>query len=70
MRPALRTGSVIDLPIGVRVLSSPAVIEPGVFGVFRPVLLLPDGITQRLSVAELQGIPPMSLEHIERPSEN
>jgi len=33
------------------VLSSASLMEPGVFGIFRPVLLLPDGILERLQSA-------------------
>jgi bla regulator protein BlaR1 len=41
---------------GIRVLSSPSRIEPGVFGILRPVLLLPTGITDRLTPAELESV--------------
>lgn len=44
----LRNASEIDLNIGVKTLVSPAFSEPGVFGVRRPLLLLPAGITDRL----------------------
>jgi uncharacterized protein (TIGR03435 family) len=43
IRAALRTASRLRLPIGIVVMSSPEFIEPGVFGVRRPILLLPDG---------------------------
>jgi hypothetical protein len=41
-------------------------MEPGVFGVFRPVLLLPNGITERLSADELQSVIAHELCHVER----
>jgi beta-lactamase regulating signal transducer with metallopeptidase domain len=44
MRASVRKASPLDLPIGLPVRSSPAFGEPGVFGIFRPVLLLPDKI--------------------------
>jgi beta-lactamase regulating signal transducer with metallopeptidase domain len=41
-------------------------MEPGVFGVFRPVLLLPKGITERLSADELQSVIAHELCHVRR----
>jgi uncharacterized protein (TIGR03435 family) len=52
--------------IGVPVLSSASIFEPGVFGVFRPVLLLPAGIGDRLAPAELQAILGHELCHVRR----
>ncbi|HTX36292.1 MAG TPA: M56 family metallopeptidase [Bryobacteraceae bacterium] len=44
----------LALPIPVR--SSATLGEPGVFGIFRPVLWLPDGIFERLTPAQLQAV--------------
>ena len=44
----------------------PARFEPGVFGIFRPVLLLPEGITHRLSPAQLQAVLAHELCHVRR----
>ncbi|MBV8841352.1 MAG: TIGR03435 family protein [Bryobacterales bacterium] len=66
MRVAVRAGSPAPLGIGVPTLSSASIIEPGVFGVFRPVLLLPDGIGDRLAPAELQAILAHELCHVRR----
>jgi bla regulator protein BlaR1 len=41
-------------------------IEPGVVGIFRPVLLLPDGIGERLTAAELEAILGHELTHVRR----
>ena len=41
---------------GMRVLTSPDRLEPGIVGIWRPVLLLPDGIGDRLSVPQLDTI--------------
>ena len=56
------------LPIAgpVPVLSSPGLIEPGIFGVFRPVLLLPAGIAERLTPAQLHAILAHELCHVRR----
>ena len=50
----------------VPILSSRDVPEPCVFGVIRPVLLLPEGITERLSVAQLQTIVAHEMCHVRR----
>ena len=39
-------------------------IEPGVFGIFRPVLLLPSGISNRLGNAQLEAVLTHELSHI------
>jgi uncharacterized protein (TIGR03435 family) len=62
----VRTASPVPLGIGVPALSSASILEPGVFGVFRPVLLLPDGIGDRLAPAELQAILAHELCHVRR----
>ena len=66
IRAAIRVASPVALDIGVPVLSSASIIEPGVFGVFRQVLLLPDGIADRLAPAELQAILAHELCHVRR----
>lgn len=66
MQVVVRAGSPVPLEIGVPVLSSPSILEPGVFGIFRPVLLLPAGIGDRLAPAELQAILAHELCHVRR----
>ena len=66
MQVALRAASPVPLGIGIAALSSASILEPGVFGVFRPVLLLPDGIGDRLAPAELQAILAHELCHVRR----
>ena len=41
-------------------------IEPGVFGVFRPVLLLPEGIAQRLTPDQLRAVVAHEMSHVRR----
>ena len=55
IRAAVRAGSPVHLEIPIRVVSSTLPLEPGVFGVFRPVMLLPEGILDRLTAAQLKG---------------
>jgi beta-lactamase regulating signal transducer with metallopeptidase domain len=45
---------VFDLPIPVR--STDQLLEPGLVGIWRPVILLPEGIVHRLSTAEIDAI--------------
>jgi uncharacterized protein (TIGR03435 family) len=66
MRASMRTASALDLTIGLSVKSSPAFGEPGVFGILRPVLLLPDGIVDCLTAQEMDAIVAHELCHIRR----
>ncbi len=66
IRAAVRAASPVALEAGVPVLSSPALLEPGVFGIFRPVLLLPEGITDRLAPAQLKAILAHEMCHVRR----
>ena len=66
IRAAVRSASVLALDAEVPVLSSPATLEPGVFGIIRPVLLLPEGITQHLAPAQLKAILAHELCHVRR----
>jgi len=51
---------------GRQVMSSRGVIEPSVFGVFRPVLLLPKDIQNQLSEEQLRAIIAHEICHIRR----
>jgi bla regulator protein BlaR1 len=66
VRLAVRAAAPLNLQAGVPVLSSPELLEPGVFGLFRPVLVLPEGITDRLEPRSLQAIVAHELCHIRR----
>ncbi|WP_031500559.1 M56 family metallopeptidase [Bryobacter aggregatus] len=54
----------IETPIPV--LAGDSSYEPGVFGIFRPVLLIPEGIAARLSAAQLNAIIAHELCHVRR----
>ena len=64
IRAVVRAGSPVHLEIPIRTVCSPSSTEPGVFGVFRQVLLLPDGISERLAPAQLQAIIAHELCHV------
>jgi uncharacterized protein (TIGR03435 family) len=52
----------IDLPV----IYSGALIEPGIFGIFRPVLLMPAGILERLSAEQMRAIVAHEMCHVRR----
>jgi uncharacterized protein (TIGR03435 family) len=51
---------------GIPVLSTPMRMEPGIFGIVRPVLLLPRGITDQLTASQLDAILTHELCHVRR----
>jgi hypothetical protein len=52
--------------VPIRVVHSLERLEPGVFGIFKPVLLLPEGISHRLSPAQLRAVLAHELCHVQR----
>lgn len=64
VRTALRHSSPAPIAAPVKILSTPALVEPGVFGILRPVLLLPDGVATHLSAPQLDAIIEHELCHI------
>jgi beta-lactamase regulating signal transducer with metallopeptidase domain len=66
MHAALRDAVTlaVSAPIAVRCTNSS--LGPGLFGIFRPVLLLPQGIAARLTQREMRAILDHELCHLER----
>ena len=64
IRAAVRAGSPVQLDLPIRAMLSPTLLEPGVFGIFRPILLLPEGIFDRLTPAQLQAVIAHELCHV------
>jgi bla regulator protein blaR1 len=66
----VRSAMCVSLPLAlaaeVPVLSSPSPIEPGIFGILRPVLLMPQGILERLSPEQLRAIVVHETCHLRR----
>jgi bla regulator protein blaR1 len=54
------------LPILVPVMSVPDLVEPGIVGILRPVLLLPEGMLDRLSQIQLNAILAHEFCHVRR----
>ncbi len=64
--PAFDTFQRLRRNAGVRLLSSPSTLEPGVFGIFRPALVLPAGVLERLSEIQLEAVIRHELCHVRR----
>lgn len=61
-----RVRSWLSLRRQVSLVVSPLIAEPGVWGVFRPVVVLPEGIADCLTDDELEAVMLHELAHIER----
>jgi uncharacterized protein (TIGR03435 family) len=66
IRRALRASTPADIRAAVEVRSAPGLLEPGVVGWLHPVLLLPAGIADRLTPAQLQAVLAHELCHVRR----
>lgn len=56
IRAVMRASRPIDLQLPIEVRESPGLLEPGVAGIWRPVLLLPVGIREFLSPPQFDAI--------------
>jgi len=64
---AVRQGATpLPLNLPIPAMSCPSSVEPGVFGIRRPVLLLPEGIADRLAPAQLDAIVAHEMCHVRR----
>ena len=70
VRALRRSARVLNIPTGLKIpvpiMSAPDVIEPGVYGFLRPVLLLPEGIAERISHTQLDAILTHEFCHVRR----
>ena len=71
IRAAVRASSPwavasLPMPAGVAVRSTPGVMEPGVVGLWRPVILVPSGIEDDLTPRQLAAVLTHELCHIRR----
>jgi beta-lactamase regulating signal transducer with metallopeptidase domain len=60
----IRAGSPIELGLPVPAISSSSFLEPGVFGMFRLVLLLPEGIFDHLTPEQMKSVLAHELCHV------
>lgn len=66
IRALLHTAEPLPIAADTPVLASPSLHEPGVFGILHPVLLLPEGIVDRLAAAQLDAIIAHEMCHARR----
>jgi bla regulator protein BlaR1 len=66
IRAAVRVSVPVALPVRVPVRASAGLLEPGVVGLFRPVLLVPAGIEQQLTPRQLDAVLAHELCHVTR----
>jgi uncharacterized protein (TIGR03435 family) len=66
VRAACRAASPMHLNLPLPALSTSACLEPGVFGIFRPFLLLPAGLEERLTPEQFAAIVAHELWHVRR----
>ena len=66
IRAALRSSLPMVAPFPVEVRSSQTLLEPGVVGFFRPILLCPAGIVERLTPSQLDAVLTHELCHVQR----
>ena len=66
VRATVRSASPVSLSIDIPVLSCLRLLEPGVFGIVHPVLLLPEKIVERLSAPQLHSILAHEMSHVRR----
>ena len=61
-----RDARSLPIPAPIPVKASSTSVEPGVIGVFRPVLVLPEGLAERLSEEEIRAVMAHELCHVRR----
>jgi bla regulator protein blaR1 len=66
IRLLIRDSVSTDIAAPVEVRASPGLMEPGVVGSMRPLLLLPVGFAERLSPSEMKAILAHELCHVRR----
>ncbi len=66
VRAVVRASAPMDLAAGMAVRSAAGLLEPGVVGLIRPILLLPADIMERLSPSQLQAVLAHELCHVRR----
>jgi uncharacterized protein (TIGR03435 family) len=66
IRLLIRASFSTDIAAPVEIRASPGLMEPGVVGWIRPLLLLPQGIAERLSPSEMNAILAHELCHVRR----
>jgi len=66
IQAAVRSSTAMNISGSMPVRCSPDLLEPGVIGLFRPILLLPAGIVERLKPSQLEAVLAHELCHVRR----
>ena len=66
LRAAVRASRAVGVLETVTIVMARGRLEPGVVGIARPVLLLPEGIAERLTPPELEAVVAHELCHVRR----
>jgi bla regulator protein BlaR1 len=66
IRDAVRASKPVTIPAAVEIRLSQRLVEPGVVGMFHPILLMPEGIAERLTPSQLEAVLAHELCHIRR----
>jgi uncharacterized protein (TIGR03435 family) len=66
VRSVVRVAAPLWRSAVIEARSSRGLLEPGVFGIWRPMLLLPEGIAKRLTAEQLDAIVAHELCHVRR----
>lgn len=66
MHLLLREARDLDIAAPVPVKSAASFLEPGLIGIFKPVILLPEGLARNLTAAELDAVLAHELTHLAR----
>jgi beta-lactamase regulating signal transducer with metallopeptidase domain len=64
IRAIVMAGTPVDLQLPIRAVVSPGLVEPGIYGIARPVLVLPSTALDRLTPAQLDTVIAHELEHV------
>ena len=66
LRATLKDADPVAMSAPVPVKSAPSFLEPGLVGIYRPVILLPLGLAQHLTPAEMEAVLAHELCHLRR----
>lgn len=66
VRAAVRTSAPMNITAAIPVRSSATLVEPGVVGFLRPVLLVPEGILEKLTPPQLEAVLAHEQSHVRR----
>lgn len=66
IRASVRSSTPVAIRKGIEIRSVPRLLEPSVVGLFRPVLLMPTDITERLQPSQLDAVLAHELCHVQR----